>query len=274
MGKFQPFFERSESNKIDYSSLIFYFCFVNLLFKIYKRNIYGVIGTLVFHILIISAFLLADVDMKGNVKEEVLLIEFPDILPELEKEEVREENIAKEMAKQDDQQFNDRTNAASNQMATTNTTTSADEFFDDEYLKEIEAAKNLSNDVSNQLSKEIKDINDIKMPVETTDGINPDSIKNIIYTGESNIVYYLDKRYHVSLPIPVYLSQGGGKVIVDIEVNQNGRVISANPRKNRNLTDEQVFLYAKAAALKTIFNSDDFAPSPQKGSIHYSFIAQ
>lgn len=231
-------------------------------------------GTLAFHILIFSVFLLADVDMKGDVKEEVLLIEFPDIVPTPEEQLVEEQNDVDESNNIENGQLNNRTNAASNQMATSNTTTSADEFFDDEYLKEIEAAKELSNDVSNQLSKEIVNIDDIKMPVETTEGIDPDSIKNVIYTGESNIVYYLENRYHLSLPIPVYLTLGGGKVIVDILVDRNGKVISAIPRKNKTIKDEQIFLYAKTAALRTIFNSDNSASSPQKGSIHYTFIAQ
>lgn len=231
-------------------------------------------GTLAFHILIFSFFLLADVDMKGNVKEEVLLIEFPDILPAIEDEPKQDQNELEETNNTENCQLNNRTNAASNQMATSNTTTSAEEFFDDELLKEIEAAKELSNDVSNQLSKEIVEIDDIKMPVETTEGIDPDSIKNIIFTGESNIVYYLENRHHVSLPIPVYLTQGGGKVIVDILVDRNGSVISAITQKNQAIKDEQIFLYAKTAALRTIFNSDISAPSPQKGSIHYTFIAQ
>ncbi len=230
-------------------------------------------GTLLFHIFLVLAFLLADVDMKGNPKEDELLIEFPDILPEEKVVEEKQEE-APEKNSVDNSDMANRTNVASNKMATKNTTKSAKEFFDDDYLKEVEAARRLSADVNKQLSKKIVDINDIKMPVETTDGMNPDSIKNIIYSGESNIVYYLENRYHRSLPIPIYLSQGGGTVIVDISVNQQGKVVRAVPRKNKNITDEQVFLYAKAAALRTVFNTDYKAPSLQKGSIHYSFVAQ
>ena len=242
--------------------------------KIYKRNIYGVMGTLVFHILVVLFFLLADVDMKGSTKEEALLIEFPDILPELEDQIEEQETESSEEIPVNNSESSNRTNAASNQLASTNTTTSAEEFFDDEYLKEIEAAKRLSSDVSNQLSKEIVDINDIKMPIETTEGMEPDSIKNVIYVGESNIVYYLENRYHISLPIPIYLSQGGGKVVVDIVVNQQGRVTEAVPRKNIKIREEQTFFYAKAAALRTVFNSEPTAPKAQKGTIHYTFIAQ
>lgn len=230
-------------------------------------------GTLLFHILLFSAFLLAEVDMKGNVKEEVLLIEFPELLPEPEEkientEEPGNENVA------DSRSRNNLTNAASNRLSTENITKSSKEFFDDNYLKEIEAAKQLRSSVSNQLSKEIIGIDDIKMPVETTEGMDPDSIKNKIFAGESNIVYYLENRYHISLPIPVYLTQGGGKVIVDISVNRQGIVILAEPRMDRKLRDEQIFLYAKAAAMRTVFNEDTNAPAIQKGTIHYTFVKQ
>lgn len=230
-------------------------------------------GTLIFHILLFSAFLLADVDMKGNAKEEVLLIEFPELLPEPEK--IAEEKIEpgqENMATQSSQ--NNQTNVASNRLSSKNNSKSASEFLDDDYMKEVDAAKQMVSNVNKQLSKEIIDINDIKMPVETTRGMDPDSIKQKNYTGESNIVYYLENRYHVELPIPVYLSQGGGKIIVDIVVNQQGRVISAEPRADKKIRDEQIYLYAKAAALRTLFNTDNKAPNQQKGTIHYNFIRQ
>ena len=245
---------------------------MNQIIRIYRRNIYGVIGTLVFHIMLIAVFLLADVDMKGSPKEEVLLIEFPNILPEEEKiPEDQMEDLADATNSESD--YN-QTNTASNRLSKENTTKSAEDFFDDEYLKELEAAKQLASNVNNQLSKEVVDMNDINMPVETTEGMNPDSIKNVIYVGESNIVYYLENRYHISLPIPVYLSQDGGKIVVDIVVNQNGKVLEATPRKNQKIRDEQIFIYAQTAALGTIFNADKTASSKQKGTIHYTFMAQ
>jgi len=212
--------------------------------------------------------------MKGNLKEKEIIVEFSDNLPE--PEEVVEE---KETPSQDNQiksaTSTERiTNIASNRLATQNTTKSASEFFNDDYLKEVEAAQKLVKDVNNQLSKEITDLNDIKMPVETTEGMNPDSIKNKNYSGESNVVYYLENRYHLSLPIPVYLAQSGGKVVVDIIVNQQGVVIKATPRIEKKIRDENIYLYAKAAALRTVFNADTNAPSEQKGTIDYTFIQQ
>lgn len=230
-------------------------------------------GTLVFHILLLSAFLLAEVDMKGNVTEEELLIEFPEELlnePELPEEELQqpEESMPNDPSSDYFEPQSSLTNQASKQIMEN------EEFFDEEYTKELEAARQLSQNVREQLSKETVDLDDIEMPVETTEGMDPDSVKNVIYAGESNIVYYLENRYHLRLPVPVYLAQGGGKVVVDIVVDRQGRVVEAEPRKNSSVRDEQIFLYAKTAAQRTFFNPDPQAPELQKGTIHYTFISQ
>ncbi len=229
-------------------------------------------GTLVFHILLFASFILARVEIKGNMKEEPLIIEFPEIVPEkeipvAEKEKPEESTNA-------NQSPNNITNAASNQLAAKTNATPADKYLDDNYQKELNDAKKLVSDVNKQLAKEKTKIEDIKMPVETTEGMNPDSIKNIIYTGESNIVYYLENRYHVSLPIPVYLARGGGKIIIEIVVDRQGKVIQANPKPGQKISDEQMITYAQSAALRTIFNADPKAPAAQRGSIHYNFVAQ
>lgn len=231
-------------------------------------------GTLVFHILLFSVFLIADIDIKGTVEEEPLLIEFPEELLnepeplEEEPEEPSEELVPSDPSSALSETQSSRTNIASKQMMEN------EDFFDEEYTKEVEAARQLSSDVRNQLSKETVDVEDIEMPVETTEGMERDSIKNVIYTGESNIVYYLENRYHRRLPIPVYLAHIGGKIIVDITVNREGNVVDASPRKNRSVREDQIYLYARTAALRTLFNSDPEAPEFQKGTIHYTFIPQ
>ena len=225
-------------------------------------------GTLVFHILLVMSFLLAEIDMKGNVNKKELLIEFINMLPD-EPELIKEEQVEspEETASQVSDNLNRTSNIASNRLA------EPDRFFDQEYLNEVEAAKQLASNVSNQLSQKITDISDIKMPVDNTEGMDPDSIKNVINTGESNIVYYLENRHHISLPIPVYLAQSGGNVIVDISVNRNGRVVKAAVRRNGSIS-EQVFSLAETAASKTVFNASPTAPEIQTGTIHYTFIAQ
>jgi hypothetical protein len=246
---------------------------VGKFYEIYKRNIYGVIGTLVFHILLVSTFLLAELDRKGNPQEEVFYMELPELIPEEELEEENQEQqesdpVTSQASAALSQPQSNRTNMASNRLAQN------EKFFDEEYLRELQDAQKLVSDVNSQLAKEKVNWEDIKMPEQSTEGMHPDSISNTIYSGESNIVYYLENRYHRRLPIPVYLSQGGGKVIVDITVNRQGAVIQAEPRKSSGIRDEQLYLYAKAAASRTVFNADPSAPEPQRGTIHYTFVAQ
>lgn len=236
--------------------------------KVYKKHIYAVMGTLVFHILLISCFLLADVDIKGKMKEPPIIIELPDILPEQEK--TTEDKQPAKPEKQANENTEMITNRASNRSAISRD----DKFFNQDYQNEIKAARKLVSDVNRQLQKKIISINDIKMPVDNTEGIRPDSVKNVIYTGKSNISYELKNRYHINLPIPVYLAQGGGKVVVDIVVNQQGEVIKVSSRKNSEITDQQVYYYAELAARHTTFNADPSAPLLQSGTITYNFVAQ
>ncbi len=238
--------------------------------QLYKDNIYGIMGTLIFHILLVSSFLLADVNLKGKAKEEPVIIEFADledVQPELPKEtEKEDENQPSSENIKAAQQS--RSNRAVNDAAT------KDPFFDKEYQREIAEAQKLVADVNKQLSKKIPEAKQFEMPEETTEGQNPDSISNTIFSGESNIHYSLENRYHVRLPVPVYLAQGGGTVVVDIWVSQAGKVIKAEIRRTVNGHDPMLPEYALQAASRTIFNADRLAPSPQKGTITYTFVPQ
>jgi hypothetical protein len=205
--------------------------------------------------------------MKGNIKEEPLLIEFPDI-PDISEKPMKHPENSNNTSE------SNITNLASNKLSkSTTTTASTEKFFDNEFQKELSDAKKMRSDVNSQLAKEKISLDKIRMPVQTTKGMNPDSIKNVIYAGESNIVYYLENRYHSILEIPTYLTKGGGKIIVDIWVDRNGNVTKATPRNNQ-VRDEMIILYAKTAAERTKFNADPSAQASQQGTIHYTFIAQ
>lgn len=240
--------------------------------QLYKQNIYGIIGTLIFHILLVGSFMLAEMNLKGEVKEEPIILDFtdPDDIEEPELEEIAEEQ--EEENTPSNQNELEQTRSRSNQAV--NDAPVKDPFFDEDYQREIAEAQKLVSDVNNQLSKEVKDLEEFAMPEETTEGMDPDSIKNTIYSGESNIHYFLENRYHLRLPIPVYLAQGGGLVVVDIVVNRRGRVIQADVRNSAELKDPMLEIYARQAAQRTVFNADESAPAQQKGTISYTFVAQ
>jgi hypothetical protein len=236
--------------------------------KLYHRYIYGVMGTLIFHILLFSGFLIAEIDFKGNVREEAIIIDFSTV------EEVKKMMEQTEKSKDQNTPSTQNEPGAAISNKAVNDARTKDDFFDKDYQNDVLAAQKLVQDVNQQLSKKITDINDFDMPEITTEGVAPDSVKNVIYSGKSNIHYYLENRYHLSMRNPVYLAKEGGILTVDIAVDRNGRVVKAEPRINTEIKDSMLPEYAKNAALRTIFNADQSAPKIQTGTITYTFVPQ
>ena len=238
--------------------------------KRYQENIYGIIGTLLVHILLFGAILLANVKIEGKVKEEEILIDFPSS----EEPEVKKEEPSPEVENTSPSENTRIAAPSKSNQAVNDAATKKDPFFDVAYEKEIAEAKKLVSDVNKQLSKEIPDMEKFEMPEQTTEGMDPAKISNTVYSGESNIHYNLPDRYHLRLPIPVYLAKGGGKINVSIWVSPAGKVIKAEVLPHTSITDPMLPEYALQAALRTVFNASPNAPSPQKGTITYTFIAQ
>ncbi|WP_163717950.1 energy transducer TonB family protein [Mangrovibacterium lignilyticum] len=238
--------------------------------KLYHDNIYGIIGTLAFHVLLFVAILLANVKIEGEVKEEEIIIDFSSIeeLPEIEKVEKPMQEDENTPSASLDNPSASMSNRAVNDAA------QKDPFFDEDYQREIAEAQKLVTNVNKQLSKEIPEMKKFEMPEQTTEGMDPEKISNTVYSGESNIHYNLENRYHVRLPIPVYLAKGGGKITVDIWVSPSGKVIKAQLQPHAQISDPMLPEYALQAALRTVFDAKADSPSPQKGTISYTFVAQ
>lgn len=240
--------------------------------ELYRKNVYGVMGTLIFHILLVAGFWVADLNLNAKIeKEEAILLDFT--MPE-EKKEAHEAEIERQQQKNiaSDQSMKNMQQSASNRAV--NDALKDDNFFNESYKRDIDEAKNMVANVNKQLSKKIPAIKKYEMPEATSDGQDPDSIKNVIYSGKSNIHYFLENRFHVRLPIPVYLAKSGGEIKVDIQVDRFGRVIKAEAKLSKNSSDPLLKEYAIQAAERTVFNADTKAPAVQKGSITYMFVAQ
>ncbi|TDD95550.1 energy transducer TonB [Flavobacterium cellulosilyticum] len=91
-------------------------------------------------------------------------------------------------------------------------------------------------------------------------------------SGTGNGNYQLGNRKALNTPEPRYLCNEQGTVVVQIAVDQNGKVTSANPGvKGTTNTAKCLLDQAKIAAMNTKWQSDDNAPSTQIGKIIYNF---
>lgn len=93
--------------------------------------------------------------------------------------------------------------------------------------------------------------------------------------GDEGISFSLEGRTPQSLPKPEYNYQVEGAVVVEVTVDRNGNVTSANPGvKGSTTLNEHLMAAAKKAALAAKFDRKPDAPAFQKGTITYHFMLQ
>jgi hypothetical protein len=113
----------------------------------------------------------------------------------------------------------------------------------------------------------------IQQGVKGSENGNPASTKyygNTNKSGDPN--YNLAGREAQLTPQKRPDCQIEGKVVVEVYVDRNGKVIRANPGvKGSTVTQPCLLKPAREAALSTTWNADPNAPKAQKGTIIYIF---
>lgn len=108
-----------------------------------------------------------------------------------------------------------------------------------------------------------------------TGSTESDNYSDLNSSGNEGVDYSLDGRNPELLPKPEYNYQIEGKVVVEITVDKYGNVTDANPGfKGSTTLEESLLKAAKNAALKAKFDRKPDAPAYQKGTITYYFRLQ
>jgi TonB family protein len=152
------------------------------------------------------------------------------------------------------------------------------EKFQEQFQRELSASK--AQAAYNNMSQP-SSANPDEQP-EDKDGIAADEQlkkqqqgKEKIFKGITNIYFELSGRHSLYMPVPVYMCQGSGKVLLEIEVDQRGLVSLVTINKKESYADECLHQAAIDAARKSRFNADyQKSPVKQKGTITYMFVAQ
>ena len=107
---------------------------------------------------------------------------------------------------------------------------------------------------------------------KTNNNTNAES-KDSKIKGSVTVSFSLTKPIRTSrrLIIPAYRCEGGGQVDVEIVVNREGKVISADIISGGDKCMQETALNA---ARSSLFNIDNSAPAKQSGTITYIFIPQ
>ena len=241
-----------------------------------ERHKVGILATIMFHLLLITVFLVLQLNaLKPKKAETQVFIDFA--LPEDLQKEIKQKQ--EEVKKLNSQQFlknmqqeylghNIPVNEADNSKQ------SVDKMVN-EIKNELNIKENQPQDRAQEqtpLKKvETKEVTKVNKPEFTTNAKG----ERTFYKGPTTITYYLEGRNHVYIKTPIYQCQGSGKVAMEIVVDQNGYVITATVnKKDSQITDECLIEAATNAALVTRFDAKNSAPAKQAGRITYIFIAQ
>ena len=227
-------------------------------------NINGILGTILFHLVLVLFFLLVKVGDVRRKQMEYFPIEFEEELMDIE-EIIRE--IESMQAQIEPLEEELRRNIAVNVADKMNAQISTEKYIEE--LKEEMGIENLEQ----YLDRNMPDDNISYSEEQMTDE-DEESDAEEEYSGPTNVTYFLENRSKKYLPIPVYTCKGGGLVVVDILVNPKGKVIATSISKDSDTGEQCLLETALKYALRTRFNTDYNAESRQKGYITYQFIPQ
>jgi TonB family protein len=94
--------------------------------------------------------------------------------------------------------------------------------------------------------------------------------------GNVSVSYWLSEpvRHAVRLPVPAYMCEGGGEVVVNITVDPSGEVIDCSIDESYSENNSCLRRAALEKARVSKFNADSSAPARQQGTISYLFVPQ
>ncbi len=247
------------------------------------RHKFGLLGTLLFHFFfLVSA---TYVSMPGEIadNESLLVIDFPEEVVLEEKENI---DLTKNV------ESNTNSNKAVNESAPDNVekgeynefnkepSEASKESFEQQLEREL---KELEQEVIKEqreagygyTEKEIEELLDSKKNKELDKVKDQKPRSESAFEGSTNITYKLKNRYDTRLKVPVYMCQYGGVVVINIAVDQTGKVVSAKlDKESSKTTDDCLIKAALTGARNTRFNRKNTASKIQMGSITYRFIDQ
>lgn len=244
----------------------------------------GILGTVIFHLIAAIIFMSFQISSVKKTNLELFQVELQEVESDPDKDPLKEE-IIKLPQKSVDQVIQENTemlNIAKN-LSSKNAQKIDPKEYEDMVKEELIKSGKLGRDNFIDDQKKIaenggpEDIPAIEKKPENKEKNQPDVSQQMAanYKGPTRIYYDLEGRNHTYLPIPIYKCMGSGKVVLEIEVNQEGKVERAAIIAGESTaTDPCLVETAIATAMISRFNYNNKAPKIQKGTLSYQFVAQ
>ncbi len=233
----------------------------------------GIMGTVIFHLLLAILFLSMEISRVAVHTEMEIVMDAPedDEVRKKAEEEQRKEEIRQKSSEEEVSRMLRSIAVNENVQQRRRQADANVQQYVDEILKELEGEGSRGRYEAKQ-DKHFK--RDSLQNVRDRKEQELDSLKSTFYSGESSVSYNLRERYARFLPIPVFKCEFGGKVVVEISVNRKGIVQKATVIEKQSEADDCLWSVAVDAAGRSRFNENPNAPAVQKGTITYNFVKQ
>jgi hypothetical protein len=249
---------------------------MNSFLDLIDRHKIGILTTIVLHMFIATVILLIQMRSQMVQQQKQMVVEF--IQPEDMEKALQD--MQKEIKQQSKVEFIKEMQQEYNIKSTPVNEADAQKSIDD-MVKGIKSELNI-NDASNydreaeKTQPKLEEIKkkDVPKVEKKSDFINEKGEPSV-FRGATTISFNLKGRNYVYIPTPQYKCESGGKVVLDVDVNQRGYVVTATINHNLSqITEECIAEAAKSAAMMTRFSEKSDAPAKQPGTITFIFVAQ
>ncbi len=245
-----------------------------------KKNIYGILGTIIVHLIVAIIFLLVKLSADFKNTDGGILID----LSSLQDEVTELQKKAEQAKEKSDNPLNDFHDFAVNEANQKDVKFDINEYIDAVKNEMIEKGDLSKDNFIDRAKQKQNPEGEIEF-IENKESTKADEEKKTSaqmesnYRGPTRISYslvYLNKpRLKVKLPIPIYTCPDGGSVTVGIIVNQYGKVISARIMAVESNDSASCLREAALnAAKKSTFTPGKQFPEKHEGTITYIFTSQ
>jgi len=256
--------------------------FSNRVFNFADKHMVGIMGTISIHLVLAIVLLLFKMNYTPTPRSVEIDINFRDeLLPITEEQRVQMDKIdiaieqlinhgleadAVKNVIGDENAPDKPTNELNPTLQDDKGTNASDIYSQRDILKQRMLADKEKNEKNNTLEGQEE--------IPNTPEKNTVTKENTKIKGPKVISFSLEGRDYIKLPVPSYKCQYGGQVVVDIEVDANGKVTNAKIDSRNSVNDECITEAAIAAAYNSEFSDSPNGQAKQKGSITYLFVPQ
>jgi hypothetical protein len=239
----------------------------------FTDNVNSILGAISLHLMLVIVFLWFKLGEARVQQKEQVMIEFNEEIKPLEDKTEKAEQAAGNKEEALPSLSEREVHSIASNISSKLDEKISTQKYEQEVMKEL-GMTSLKSQPAQTAEPPSDDENAVGKTAGEVKSENEPYVPNVIRKDNTTVSYFLENRWHSYIYIPTYKCQGGGTVIIDLVINQAGKVISAVIAENKSTRDECLLEEAYRSATTAQFNVDSKAPTKQLGTITYVFIAQ